>query len=160
MSISVPLLTSLGICAASGALEGVLAGRGIKQRFAELQLPPYSPPLAVWSAIAVLYYGICGVVLYRLVAGWRDDQTHHWAIALLLTIMIINAIWNYTFFRMKNLKVSFLIGVPYAPAAIVLVWLLFQIDVIAARVFLPYLLYLIYAGWWGYKLWRINDAAA
>ena len=58
------------------------------------------------------------------------------------------------------MKVSFLIGVPYAPAAIVLVWLLFQIDVIAARVFLPYLLYLIYAEWWGYKLWRINDAAA
>ena len=42
-----PLFVALAMCAASAALEGLLSGRGVRGRFAELRLPTWSPPLGV-----------------------------------------------------------------------------------------------------------------
>lgn len=37
-----PLVLALAICAGAAALEGVLAGRGVSQRFIELRVPRLS----------------------------------------------------------------------------------------------------------------------
>jgi benzodiazapine receptor len=145
-------VTALGICAGSAALEGLFAGQGVTQRMKELRLPPYSPPLAGWIGIALFYYVACFVVLYRLLAYGQLS-----ALALIVALMIINAIWNYFFFRRKDVRVSFYLSLPYAVLATVLAAWLFRIDTTAAWTFLPYMMYLLYAGWWGYNLWRLNE---
>ncbi len=53
-----------------------------------------------------------------------------------------------------------MIGLPYALAALVLFALLLRLDRIAAWWLLPYLLYLPYAGIWGYRLWKLNPSEA
>src|ERR1043166_4386129 len=60
------LIYSLAACAVSVALEGLFAGRGIKQRLAQLRVPRYVPPVWGWVVIGALYYLICFVVLYRV----------------------------------------------------------------------------------------------
>lgn len=70
--------------------------------------------------------------------------------------MLINAIWNYFFFRTRNLFHAFVIGFPYGLIALVLFLLLLRLDRTSACYLLPYLLYLIYAGTLGYDLWKRN----
>lgn len=45
------VVTSLVICALAAVVEGALAGGGVKQRFAELRLPSFSPPLGIWVRV-------------------------------------------------------------------------------------------------------------
>jgi tryptophan-rich sensory protein len=151
------VVTALVICAGSAALEGIFAGRGVKHRMGELRLPPYSPPLAGWIGIALLYYGACFVVLYRLLANDHRSVASMLALALIVAIMSINALWNYFFFRKKDVRASFFLSLPYAVLALSLAGLLFRLDTTAAWTFLPYAVYLGYGGWWGYNLWRLND---
>lgn len=153
--MNAPLLQSLGICAISAALEGILAGRGVRERFGELRLPRFSPPLPVWFAIGGLFYVVCFTVLYRLLrlpaSGLRNA-----ALGLLVGMMLVNALWNYTFFRARNLLLSFVAFLPYGLMAITLFALSLKIDRGAALWLAPYLVYLVYATAWGYALWKGN----
>jgi tryptophan-rich sensory protein len=150
-----PLLYSLVICAISATLEGILAGRGVEARFADLRLPRYSPPLPVWFVIGGVFYLICFTVLYRLfslpASGLRDA-----ALALLVGMMLMNALWNYVFFRVRDLFLSFVACLPYGLMAVALLALTLKLDRLATLALLPYILYLGYAGAWGYGLWRLN----
>jgi benzodiazapine receptor len=153
------LVCSLGMCALAAGLEGVLAGRGIKQRFAELRLPRYSPPLWGWVVIGVAHYVICFAVLYRLF-GLRETAMRNGALALVVTVLLVNALWNYFFFRKRNLWMAFVLGLPYSAVALTLLLFLLRLDPAAARWWLPYVAYLFYAGTFGYRVWKLNRAEA
>lgn len=152
-----PSLLALMLCAAAAALEGLAAGGGVRARFAELRLPPFSPPLAVWIGIGVGYYFICFVILSRLLATpLAGAAPGRLALGLVCSLMLANAAWGLLFFRRKDLRLSFLALPPYAVLTLALGITLSTVDRVAALVLLPYLLYLIYATWWGCRLWRLN----
>lgn len=150
-----PLVYSLLICAISAVLEGILAGGGVRERFAELRLPRFSPPLPVWFVIGGAFYLICFTVLYRL---WNlpASGARNTALGMLMGMMGMNALWNYLFFRARNLFLSFLGFLPYGLVALALFVLTLELDRVAALWILSYVAYLVYATAWGYGLWRIN----
>ena len=155
-----PIALSLAICGVAALLEGLLAGGGVRQRFAELRLPPLSPPIGLWVAIGILYYLICFVILHRLLAGGLSSPFASAAFGLLLMIMLFNAGWGYLFFRLRSVRASFLALFPYVALVFVLAGLLLWLDPIALAFLLPYLAYLGYAIWWGHRLWRLNGSTA
>jgi benzodiazapine receptor len=150
------IIYSLAICAFGAALEGLFAGSGIKQRLASLRLPSYAVPFWGWMVIGGLYYVICFSVLYRLFLLPPSDGRST-AFALVGAIIFINALWNYFFFRTRNLCHAYLLGLPYGAIAISLfLLLLLRLDRMAALCLLPYLLYLFYGNLWGYRIWKLN----
>ena len=151
-------LVSAAICAGAAALEGVAAGRDVRARFAELQQPRFSPPLAMWIAIGLGYYVVCFVVLQRLLSLDSASTQRTVALGLLIAAMLINAAWGWPVFRLKNMRASYLTYLPYGIIILALATLLLRIDPGSALVLLPYLVYLIYAAWWGRALWRLNGA--
>ena len=79
------------------------------------------------------------------------------ALALVLFMMIVNALTNYVIFRARNLRLSFIVGGLFPFMDITLLLYLIQLDTIAAWSLVPYLVYRIYAVWWGYQLWKLNN---
>jgi len=150
------IIYSLAICALGAVLEGLFAGRGIRQRLASLRLPSYAVPFWGWMVIGGLYYVICFSVLYRLFL-LPPSSGRTAAFALAGAIIFINALWNYFFFRTRNLFHAYLLGLPYGAIAIALfLLLLLRLDRLAAWCLFPYLLYLFYANLWGYRTWKLN----
>jgi tryptophan-rich sensory protein len=143
------------ICVAAAAAEGVLAGSGVRQRFRELRLPAAAPPLWLWALIGAAYYVIAFTILVRLQIVERTGTTRA-TFVLLLVVLSANAIWNYVFFRAKNLAATLILSVCYSVCALALQVLLAVSDRVSASVLLPYTLYLGYANWLQYQLWRLN----
>jgi translocator protein len=143
------------ICAAAAAAEGVLAGSGVRQRFQQLRLPAAAPPMWLWVLIGVAYYLIAFTILVRLQIVQRTDTTRA-AFVLLLVVLSANAIWNYVFFRAKNLAATLMLSVCYSVCVLALQILLAISDLVSAFVLLPYTLYLGYANWLQYEMWRLN----
>jgi benzodiazapine receptor len=154
------IIYSLAACAVSVILEGMFAGSGIRQRLSQLRVPRYAPPLWGWVVIGLFYYLVCFVVLYRLFSISEIIPWRRWALMFLFAMMFINALWNYFFFRSRNLLHAFVIGFPYALIALVLFVLLLHLDRTAAFCLLPYLFYLFYAGIFGYHIWKLNAPTA
>jgi tryptophan-rich sensory protein len=157
MSTGYALLLSLGVCGVAAALEGVCAGNKVKSFFASVRLPAHSPPLWAWSIIGIFYYLIFCFIFFRLLTV--NGSLRSLAIVLILTMMIINAVTNYLIFRAGNLRLSFIVGALFPVLDIALFVLLVQLDTLAACSLIPYLLYRIYAVWWGYTLWKQNESA-
>ena len=65
-----PTVLGVIICTAAAVLEGVLAGEGIRQRLAQLRMPPYSPPFSLWFVIGFLFYAMCFVILRHVLRYW------------------------------------------------------------------------------------------
>ena len=139
----------------AAAIEGVCAGRNVRSFFTTLKFPPYSAPLWVWSIIGGLYYVIFWFVTYRLL---RLDSSvmRRVALALVLFMMLVNALTNYIIFRAQNLRLSFIVGCLFPFMDIALLICLMLLDTIAACALVPYLIYRVYAVWWGYRLWDLN----
>ena len=148
-------LSALLICVAAAALEGALAGGGVRQRLAALRMPPYSPPFAVWLLIGLVYYAICFVVLRHLL-GSGPGTFAGVALALLIVVLLANALWSVLFFRRRDLRASFIAFIPYAAVVVALVFSLSRIYPLGAALFMCYGIYLLYATWWGYRLWLLN----
>ena len=159
MSSGYALLTSLGVCGAAAALEGACAGNNVKSFFASLRLPAYSAPLWVWSIIGLLYYLIFFFVLYQLLTFNNGSALRSATIVLVVLMMTLNALTNYIIFRARNLHLSFIVGSLFPVLDIALFVLLIKLDDLATWTLIPYLLYRIYAVWWGYALWKQNDSA-
>ena len=150
------IVYSLGICAVGVALEGIFAGPGIRQRLATLRLPSYAVPFWGWMIIGGLYYVTCFAVLYQLFLS-PPSPARTAAFVLISAILFINALWNYFFFRARNLRYAYLLGLPYGVVALSLFLLLVcRVDRVAAWFLLPYLLYLFYGNFWGYRIWKLN----
>ena len=157
MSTGSAILTSLGVCIVAAALEGVCAGSNVKPFFAKLRFPPYSAPLWLWSIIGGLYYVSFGFVLYRLLQLGSSSALTSAALALILFMMVVNALTNYIIFRAQDLRLSFIIGALFSFMDAALFICLVQLDKATAWSLMPYLLYRVYAVWWGYSLWKLND---
>lgn len=137
-------------------LEGLAAGSNIKPFFAKLRAPAYAPPLWLWIIIGIGYYVICFFILFRIFRHEGDDALRYISLTLLLIAMAVNALFNYTFFRLENLYYSILTSVPYLPAVIGLFVCLLQFEPTAAYVLVPYFVYLVYVTFLTFKLWQLN----
>ena len=156
MSVGYAILVSVGACVVAAALEGLCAGKNVKSFYAELRFPRYSAPLWVWGIIGGLYYVIFWFVLYRLLKLGGDSVTRSVALTLILFMMVVNALTNYIIFRARNLRLSCIIGNVFPIMDVALFVCLLRLDKIAAWSLIPYLIYRIYALWWGYGLWKMN----
>ena len=155
MSAGYAILFSILICGFAAALEGACAGKNVKPFFSTLKFPPYSAPLWVWSIIGGLYYSIFGLVTYRLLR-LDGSASRNATLALVVFMMIANALSNFVIFRLRNLYWSFLIGSLAPIFDVTLFACLLQLDALAAWSLVPYLIYRVYGVWWGYALWKLN----
>jgi tryptophan-rich sensory protein len=158
MATKYALLISIGICVIAAALEGACAGSKVKSYFGTLRSPSYAAPLWVWYIIGVGYYATFFFILYRILKLNTDSILRPATLGLVLFMMIANALWNYVFFRARKLFLAFVTGsaAPLFDAALLIS--LVGLDRLAAWSLVPYLLYRVYAVYWGYALWKLNRA--
>ena len=152
-----PTFLSVIICFAAAILEGALVGKGARERLAQLRMPPYSPPFALWLVIGFFFYAMCLVILRHVLSIGLVSPSQVLALVLTIMLLLANALWSVLFFRWRDLRVSFIAFVPYAVLVAVLVILLTRTYPLGAILLSFYCIYLIYATRWGYHLWRLNN---
>jgi benzodiazapine receptor len=155
-----PTVLGVIICAVAAVLEGVLVGKGVRQRLAQLRMPPYSPPFALWLVIGFLFYAMCFVILRHVLSMGLVSPSQVFALVLTIVLLLANAFWSVLFFRWRDLRASFVAFVPYAVLVAVLVILLASRYPLGAILLSCYCIYLIYAGRCGYHAWRLNTPNA
>lgn len=160
ISFNFAIAIALGVCLCSAALEGVFAGRNVKATFARLRFPRYSLPLWAWFVVGAAYYVLFFVIVFRILRADHHPALRIISLVLTLKTMFINALWNLLFFRLRNLFLSLIVGIPYGLIAITLFVCLLKLDPVAACTLSLYLVYLFYANYWGYALWKLNRGAS
>ena len=146
-NLAVPLIT--------GAVSGFLT-RSAMQQYGQLKQPPLSPPSAVFPVVWTTLFLLMGISAY-LVTMKRSDGLKSFDLPAVYWIqLIVNFIWPLIFFNLAiyGIALAWLILL-----IILVIYMIFQFhDITPAAGWLqvPYLLWLIFAGYLNAGIWLLN----
>ena len=149
------LVLCIVIPLAVGALASLLTGGGMEV-FESVNQPPLSPPAWIFPVVWTILYTLMGISSYLILTSGAESEEVKNAISIYAYQLAVNFLWPTFFFNFRWFFFSFL-------------WLLFLITLVAAmiRAFykiskpaallnIPYLLWLIFAGYLNFTIWWLN----
>ena len=151
------LILCIVICQMAGVIGSVFTASSVTTWYTTLNKPWFSPPGFVISAVWILLFVLMGISLYLI---WREGISgadSKIALAVFAAQLLVNTLWSYAFFGLQ----SPLAGV----VVIVVLWLLILQTVIrfwpirkdAALLLVPYIIWVSFAGFLNYSIWRLNS---
>jgi tryptophan-rich sensory protein len=123
--------------------------------YASLQKPSWNPPSWIFGPVWTALYALMAIAAWLVWrrGGWRD-QRH--PLALYFVQLALNAAWTPIFFGLKRPGLAFA-EIVLLLAAIVATAIAFRhLSRIAAWLFVPYIVWVSFAAFLNFTLWRLN----
>lgn len=140
---------------AVGGLAGWLTREGTKLYTEQIVQPPLSPPAIVFPIVWVVLYALMGVSAARIwTAPPSDDR--RLGLGLYAGQLAFNFFWSIFFFNLQwfGFALLWLVVLWALIAAMVLVF--YRMELLAARLQLPYLVWVAFAGYLNAGVWLLN----
>ncbi len=150
------LAIALGVPVGCAVVGTAVTGDAVTTWYPTLRKSKLVLPLWAFIPVAVLYYLMCGRILYRLLTLDPPPVRHSGALVLLSGMMVANEGWNYLLFGRRSVRAGFLGMIGYIILTIALYWRLQRVDRKSAQLLLPYVGWLSYDFVYAYELWRLN----
>ena len=150
------VLFGLIVLAQGAGLLGSLAMNATSAAwYASLTLPVLTPPAWLFGPAWTLLYVLMGVAAFIV---WRSRHRSGAELALVLFVvqLVLNALWSVLFFGMQSVALGL--------AEIALLWLAIlativafaRVSKVAAWLLVPYLLWVTFAAYLTFEIWRLN----
>ncbi len=140
---------------AAGGLSGWLSREGMQVYEDTVTQPPMSPPMFLFPIVWGILYALMGISAARI---WLAEPSKNRSRGLNLFIaqLVVNFFWSLIFFNLQAFGLALL--------WLVLLWVLVlgmiltfrRVDPLAAWLQVPYLLWLTFAAWLTWGVWRLN----
>ena len=140
---------------ALGALSGFLTRSGAEQYSEAIAKPPLSPPPIVFPIVWGILFALMGISAARV---WRapPSKARTKGLSLFGLQLAFNFFWSILFFNFQVFGIA-LIWLLILWGLIL--WMIFtfrQVDPLAAWLQVPYLLWVSFAAYLNYGVWRLN----
>jgi len=139
----------------AAALGSVFTNRTVKTWYQTIKKPSWNPPSKVFAPVWTILY------IMMAVAGWMvwerlPHKTFSWPMILFFIQLVLNALWSGIFFALRSPG--------WALLEIILLWAFIVLTMfsfwtvywIAGILFLPYFLWVSFASFLNFTIWRLN----
>jgi benzodiazapine receptor len=152
-----PLLVAIAICVLFALFGNALIGESLSNWYAELDKPWFLVPLWVFYIVGAVYYVLFATVLYRILVHVDDRRGRVRALALTVSVLFLNELWNYLFIGLESTLAGFLGIVVFLVPLSALVVALRKHEQFSAGLVAVYWIWVLYDLAWTYQLWRLNS---
>ena len=146
----------IALAEAVGLLSGLLSREGTAA-FGETTLqPPLSPPAILFPIVWTILYALMGISAARVAAA-EDSPEKHLGLNIFVAQLVVNFFWSPIFFNAR--------AYGFALVWLLLLWVLIiamilvfrRVDLTAAWLQAPYLLWVTFAAYLNYGVWQLNQ---
>lgn len=139
----------------AGAISGLATSSGINDWFAALNKPFFNPPNYLFGPVWTVLYLLMGISLF-LILQTPKNVGRKKAIAIFAVQLFLNFLWSFLFFKFQQIGLAFIeiILIWFSILAMILVFN--KINQTAARLQIPYLLWVSFAGILNGAIWWLN----
>ncbi|MCR4795183.1 MAG: tryptophan-rich sensory protein [Ruminococcus sp.] len=138
-----------------GALSALFSGN-FSSFYAENIRPPLSPPSWLFPVVWAVLYALMGISAYLI---WNDKGSEirkATALKLYFAQLAVNFTWSIIFFRFRLLKAAAVTAVLLLALVIIMALSFRRINKTAARLNIPYILWLMFASYLAIGVYILN----
>jgi len=138
-----------------GGFMGFLTGQSIESWYNHLNRSPFTPPDAAFGIVWSILYLLLAVS-YWMVYTAKAHPQRNIVLGFFSFHMILNWAWTPVFFTFHALLASYILLLAVIFTAAMVAYLIWPINKRAALIFVPYILWLNFAGHLAEYIWRNN----
>lgn len=151
------IVLSILVCQAAGVLGAIFTSTSVSTWYTWLIKPEFTPPGSVISAVWIILFTLMGISLFLV---WREGLNRpevRNALYIFAVQLIVNILWSGAFFGLRSPMAGMIV--------IAVLWALILITIIrfwpisrtAALLLVPYILWVSFAAFLNYSIWRLNS---
>lgn len=149
------LIVCIAIPLAVGVLSSVITGGGMEV-FAAVNKPPLSPPAWLFPVVWTILYTLMGISTYLIITSGAEREEVQNAIAIYAYQLTVNFLWPTFFFNFQWYFFSFLWLLLLIFLVAAMIRAFYKISKTAAYLNIPYLVWLVFAGYLNLAIWWLN----
>ena len=140
---------------AAGGLSGWLSREGMKLYGETIVQPPLSPPMWVFPVVWGILFALMGIGAARVSLQektvWRSRSLN-----LFIAQLAVNFFWSLIFFNAQAFGFAFLWLLLLIVLVALMIYAFYKVDPLAAKLQIPYLLWLMFAAYLNFGVWYLN----
>ncbi len=140
---------------AVGFLSSLLTKEGVAAYKAVVAKPPLTPPAAVFPIVWAILYLLMAIGVARVWLTGPSAQRSR-AVGLFALQLAVNFVWSLVFFNAQAFAGAFLLLVILWALILLMLQAFRGLDALAARLQIPYLLWVTFAGYLNLGVWYLN----
>lgn len=150
-----PYVIGILFTEAVGALAGLLTREATKLYSTTIVKPPLSPPALVFPIVWSLLYALMGIGAARIwLTAPSPERTR--SLRIYLVQLAFNFFWSILFFNFQAFGFAFLWLVALWALIVWMTLSFYELDRLAAYLQIPYLLWVLFAGYLNFGVWKLN----
>ena len=150
-----PYVLWILLAEAVGALSGWLTREGTQLFSETVAKPPLTPPSLVFPIVWGILYALMGIGAAR-VSLTEPSEDRSRGLNLFVTQLIVNFFWSLIFFNAQAYGFAFFWLLLLWGLVLWMTLTFRKVDKIAAWLQVPYLLWLTFAAYLNFGVWRLN----
>lgn len=140
---------------AAGVLSGLLSRQEMQMYAEMIQKPPLSPPAILFPLVWTILYALMGIGAARIAAS-ADGDLRSRALNVFVVQLVVNFFWSLIFFNAQAYGFALVWLLLLWVLIIAMILLFWPVDRLAALLQIPYLLWVTFAAYLNYGVWRLN----
>ena len=145
------------ICQGAGFIGSIFTSPTVKSAwYINLNKPPFQPPNWLFGPVWVILFLLMGISLYLVWNTKSLDGKLLVPLGIFAVQLVLNILWSFLFFHLKNPMWAFIEIVILWFAILVTIIAFYRIVKMAGLLLTPYLLWVTFAAFLNYFLWTLN----
>ncbi len=146
-------LISIGIALAAGIISA-LVSMGKMEEYEALRQPPLSPPGWLFPVVWTILFVLMGISAARVYLNSPEDWPP--ALTTYAVQLVLNMLWTPLYFALNLRLAAFVLLVILLIAVIVMTVQFYNVDKKAAYLQIPYIVWLVFAGYLNLATYLLN----
>lgn len=140
-----------------GAIIGYLTKDYTKVLFSSIEKPIFSPPAIVFPIVWTILYLLMGFSLYRIYMHREVGENIGTAFFFFIIQLLLNYLWPLIFFALRLYGLAFIELIILFIFVVITFIKFYKIDRLAGILFIPYIIWLLFAGVLNFFIWMLNE---
>ena len=139
----------------TGVLSGLLSRQGMQAYTEMIHKPPLSPPGVLFPLVWTILYALMGIGAARIEAS-ADGDLRSRALNVFVVQLVVNFFWSLIFFNARAYGFALVWLLLLWVLIIAMILMFWPVDRLSALLQIPYLLWVTFAAYLNYGVWRLN----
>lgn len=151
-----PFIICLLIPLTVGAIGGILTMGSVKTWYTTINKPSFNPPNGIFAPVWTSLYVLMGISSYLVWQKRKIIIGYLWAVRIYLLQLILNLMWSFLFFYQHQIGFALIEIIILLISIIINAFIFYRINKTAGLLFLPYILWVIFASYLTYSIFILN----